>query len=196
MIAVGYCIAPRWNRTVECGPCKACVCTAMLPPRRTTPHVGLLLFAHLALTRAQVPDQPLLKDPPPRQSAHLNGSDAPLILNSGHDFVLAEWPARPGQPIGHQVVASRWAPSFLARHAPILSGVYAMAGDSGETFELCTRRERAANEVVMSCKRGGNEVLMRSEAHISSFSAAESRFAIAVQRSAGCWPCRPQTRCR
>ena len=98
-------------------------------------------------TEPGVPAQPALDAVPLRQNAALSGDDAPVILNTGHDFALMEWPARPDVPVGHSVYASHWGPSFMARFAPDLSGAY---HQDGETFDVCTRQDGVLGEGRMA----------------------------------------------
>ena len=122
-----------------------------LRQRSTVCTWGLLLVSFV-LVNAEVPAQPLIDQPPPRQvltavQLAAQGLAAPIVTNTGHDFAALNWTAFPGVPVGHRVWSSRWGPSFIARHAPDWSGVYVI---DGETFEVCTRRDGLLGEGRMA----------------------------------------------
>lgn len=97
-----------------------------------------------------VPAQPPIESPPPRQQAgvaSLGGLSAPEITNQGHDFVALRWNPRDGVPSGYRMYSSRWLPSFVARRAPDLTGIYTI---DGETVEVCTRRDGTLGEGRMA----------------------------------------------
>ena len=115
----------------------------------TATVVGVLLL--IQLSGAQqidnlVPPQPSIDQPPPRQDAAVlgvAGLSAPEITNQGHDFAALSWTPREGMPIGHRIYTARWSPSFVARFAPDLTGIYTL---DGETVEVCTRRDGILGE--------------------------------------------------
>jgi hypothetical protein len=122
--------------------------------------IGVLLLAAMpphcrGLSREDaavdfVPAQHDINMPPPRQAAgveNMPGRSAPEITNQGHDFVSLRWTPRDGVPVGHRVYTAQWQPSFVARHAPDMTGVYVI---DGETVEVCTRNDGTLGEGRMA----------------------------------------------
>ena len=92
------------------------------------------------------------------------GLAAPEYTNQGHDFVALQWTPRDvgavSGVIGHRVYRSRWLPSFVARYAPLFSGVYAMDDyHIGGHVEICTRQDGILGEgrlaIYIHSKDGG-----------------------------------------
>ena len=122
----------------------------------TTKHYDFSLYDYVPVARP-------IDAAPPRQIAGVEANpslSAPLITNHGHDFAALGWTPREGTVVGHRVYSSRWEPSFTARYAPDLSGVYVI---DGETVEICTQRDGILGEgrlaVYMHSSDGGFSAL-------------------------------------
>ena len=96
-------------------------------------------YDHVPLARG-------IDEPPPRQIPGVEAVaalSAPQVINMGHDFAALHWTPRAGAPVAHRVYTSQWLPSFTARYAPDLSGVYVI---DGETVEVCAQRDGILGE--------------------------------------------------